>query len=67
MNSHYIKQLSLEDLESGLVPYLEKYDDGKYKKWYRNQAARRLRRKRDWEPLQRGAYKKDYDVWWSLY
>ena len=26
MNSHYIKQLSLEELEQRLMPYLEKYD-----------------------------------------
>ena len=53
--------------ETPIKPYLCKYDDGKYKKWYRNQAARKVRRSRSTEPLQRGGYKKEYDLWWALY
>ena len=49
-----------------IKPYLVKVDYGKSKKWHRQVAARRLRRSRDTELLQRGKYRRHYDFWWNI-
>ncbi len=48
-------------------PYLEKFDDGKHKKYLRTLANRKLRRRPITDTFKGGEYKKNYDLWWELY